>query len=714
MGTFNKAVVTVKGQALLAKSVAGLCEMQFTRIALSENMLTGELSLLTDIGEIKQSSSITNKEIKDNITVGFEATFVNTELTTGYYTRNIGLYAIDPDEGEILYSISVADESEVMAGWMPPFDGNFVKGLLVEIVTAVSNAPNVSVLVDPNVYATVRQLLDLQDAVKTKVTTPSTGAVGQILEIAGLDEYGKPLSFRAVDKPSGGEGGGVGIESIEQKVTSTESGGINVLEITLTDGTKYYFTVKNGKDGEDLLKEGEGENSAIMCDKENNRAISAYSIAGGDDDSAGFKGYYVMSIDTNNKKIYLSHTSSKPVISTNDNTIEGFETPAYDVRTYKENGDVDYPAYFSINQYWKHPFCSYITAVHDNVIEYGEDFNLPDISTADEAIFWVPDRPNIGSVSFGDSAVSFGESNNASGRGAFCAGRSNIVGGHYGFAAGRLNKVGHACSATGQQNEIFGMYGAVNGVGNKVKGNQQFVSGAYNEVKGEGHTVGGYLNKILRGLYNFVTGHANTLTDANYCEVSGQLHNVTGNSHIVGGHKHTVKGNQHNVSGYSHTVTGTELDTVEGYQHTVTARYSHIDGLLNTVSGDANSVSGQQHNVEGNRHHISGLQHTVKGEGNNVSGQMNEVSGECNSVDGKSNVVSGLYNRVSGTNNQVSGFTNTVCGRGLKTEANCQHIIGQFNLPDATKVFIIGGGTSDTERKNIFTIDKNGVWQSGI
>ena len=38
-----------------------------------------------------------------------------------------------------------------------------------------------------------------------KIDHPSTGAVGQILEIATVDENGKPKTYKAVDKPIGGE-----------------------------------------------------------------------------------------------------------------------------------------------------------------------------------------------------------------------------------------------------------------------------------------------------------------------------------------------------------------------------------------------------------------------------------------------------------------------------------------------------------------------------
>ena len=46
--------------------------------------------------------------------------------------------------------------------------------------------------------------------------------------------------------------GGVGIESIAQTTESSASGGVNVITVTLTDGTKKIFTVQNGKDGQSI------------------------------------------------------------------------------------------------------------------------------------------------------------------------------------------------------------------------------------------------------------------------------------------------------------------------------------------------------------------------------------------------------------------------------------------------------------------------------
>lgn len=165
MGAFKSAVITTKGQALLAKVVAGTTKLEFTKIAVSENTLSGDLASKTGIGTIKQSEKVASVVRQNGANVKVSASFSNETLGAGYYVRNIGLYATDPQDGEILYSISVADESTATADWMPPFNGIGVSSLLVDLVTAVSNASNVSVTVDPSAGATVAQIVNLQEQI---------------------------------------------------------------------------------------------------------------------------------------------------------------------------------------------------------------------------------------------------------------------------------------------------------------------------------------------------------------------------------------------------------------------------------------------------------------------------------------------------------------------------------------------------------------------
>lgn len=214
MGAFKSAVITKKGQALLAKVVAGTAKFNFTSIKTSEGVLSGDLASKTGIGTVKQTADVASVIRQNDSNVKVSASFSNANLTTGYYVRNIGLYATDPQEGEILYSISVADESTATADWMPPFNGIGVSSLMVDLVTAVSNASSVNITVDPTASATVAQIVDLQeqiDDVRSFVGYEEDNIYGvevdfsskKITRLAGSEHFTAGADFDALD-PWGG------------------------------------------------------------------------------------------------------------------------------------------------------------------------------------------------------------------------------------------------------------------------------------------------------------------------------------------------------------------------------------------------------------------------------------------------------------------------------------------------------------------------------
>ena len=66
----------------------------------------------------------------------------------------------------------------------------------------------------------------------------------------------------------------------------------------------------------------------------------------------------------------------------------------------------------------------------------------------------------------------------------------------------------------------------------------------------------------------------------------------------------------------------------------------------------------------------------------------------------------GNFNYIEGRSNHTTGDFNFVRGNFLTASGN-QTVLGKYNVDDPDKIFILGGGTS-LQRKNIFTIDREG------
>lgn len=75
---------------------------------------------------------------------------------------------------------------------------------------------------------------------------------------------------------------------------------------------------------------------------------------------------------------------------------------------------------------------------------------------------------------------------------------------------------------------------------------------------------------------------------------------------------------------------------------------------------------------------------------------------------GYDNTNTGNSSFVVGNSNSVTHNNSVALGQGLKSGAQNQTILGKFNNPSTTNVFTVGYGTSDTDRKNLFTIDGYG------
>lgn len=160
MAEFSKLVITNKGQALLAKMIAGSGNIEFTKISASSTAYTdAQLEGLTSLTNVKQTSLISKVTRTNEVAIKVEAAFTNTELTAGYYMKALGLYAVDPDAGEILYAVTRETSGNC---YMPAYNGITVSGAYVQLVTTIGNAENVSLEVDQAAVATIGDIQELQ------------------------------------------------------------------------------------------------------------------------------------------------------------------------------------------------------------------------------------------------------------------------------------------------------------------------------------------------------------------------------------------------------------------------------------------------------------------------------------------------------------------------------------------------------------------------
>jgi hypothetical protein len=145
MANFGSLILTTQGLALQEKAEAGKAILTFTRVGIGDKALSSgtDASNLTKLGEEKLSVDISSITVNSNLAT-LKFVFSNSGLTTGFYIRELGVFANDPDVGEILYAYANAgDDPDYL-----PAEGSNVVEEIFEVVTAIGTATNVIATID--------------------------------------------------------------------------------------------------------------------------------------------------------------------------------------------------------------------------------------------------------------------------------------------------------------------------------------------------------------------------------------------------------------------------------------------------------------------------------------------------------------------------------------------------------------------------------------
>lgn len=180
MAEFSKLVVTEKGNALIAKALANTATIKFTKVSSTPTAYEpSELEKLETLSDICQTHLEPKVQRINNTSVEVKAAFNNTELTNGYYIKAFGLYADDPDEGEILYGVAIETSGNC---YIPAYNGVTSSGIYLRIVTTVGNSQNVSLEINPAAVATLGDIKELRDELEV-VDFDDSG------EIEGIESF---------------------------------------------------------------------------------------------------------------------------------------------------------------------------------------------------------------------------------------------------------------------------------------------------------------------------------------------------------------------------------------------------------------------------------------------------------------------------------------------------------------------------------------------
>lgn len=174
MAEWSNAIMTDVGNALQAKVNAGQTKLTFTKIKVGSGVNATNPLALTDV--ISSKWETTNIIVKREGKVVSVDTFItNNGIKEAFRMSEIGLFANDPDKGEILYAYLTDPEPDRM----PAEGGAVVVSQELTIGMMFSNTGNVSLTVNMGALVNQEQLKEHNSS--TSSHSPITDQIKAIL-----------------------------------------------------------------------------------------------------------------------------------------------------------------------------------------------------------------------------------------------------------------------------------------------------------------------------------------------------------------------------------------------------------------------------------------------------------------------------------------------------------------------------------------------------
>lgn len=164
MAKFNGFILTEKGRELLAKGLAGET-ITFTKMAIGDGTsLTSERERTELVNQIT-TLPILNINAKKNGTCEINALLTNKSVTTGFYIKELGIFAHGNDNVEILYAYNISTSPD----FVPPFSANNVVEIEYVDTIIVDQVANVTAVIDPSITYITKKYADENYLVSSKL-----------------------------------------------------------------------------------------------------------------------------------------------------------------------------------------------------------------------------------------------------------------------------------------------------------------------------------------------------------------------------------------------------------------------------------------------------------------------------------------------------------------------------------------------------------------
>lgn len=166
-----------------------------------------------------------------------------------------------------------------------------------------------------------------------------------------------------------------------------------------------------------------------------------------------------------------------------------------------------------------------------------------------------------------------------------------------------------------------------------------------------------------------------------------------------------IEGGTITNNGTGITCTG-ENAWAEGHNTTASGEHSHAEGSETIASGANTHAEGAATKATHPHAHAEGFHTEATATSAHAEGSGAKATTTTAHAEGQDTVASGDASHAQGRNSVASGAYSHASGYGTRATGQGSHAVGKYN-DDGSALFVVGNGTNNNHRKDVFKVDSN-------
>lgn len=158
MSNFADNSITNAGSLLISKALAG-AQIEFTKVVLGDGHMPAAQTpaTMTAVVSPRVAAPISKCSLTEDGHAVVGARYSNESGGGGFEWRELGLYADDPDSGEVLFSYGYVEDGE----WIPNSDSTLIEKL-IDVITYVGDAADVTATFAPQFEVDIDRITEAE------------------------------------------------------------------------------------------------------------------------------------------------------------------------------------------------------------------------------------------------------------------------------------------------------------------------------------------------------------------------------------------------------------------------------------------------------------------------------------------------------------------------------------------------------------------------